>query len=90
MTLKSSPNPTWLDLKQLFWAWLLVLPFIALGAYGAHELIGWSSALWMGFWLAVLVTVVFLSIVVVSLVMSYLDDWHERNRTGHPSDPKVK
>lgn len=80
MAAPSTPSPTWVDLKQLIWAWLLVLPFIALASYGAHELLGWSTALWMGFWLAMLVTVTFVLLVVASLVLSYAGDWLTRRR----------
>ncbi len=82
MALRSTPDPTWLDLKQLFWAWLLVLPFIALASYGAHELLGWTTALWMGFWFGALVTVTLVLIVLASVAMSLLSDWHEQRENG--------
>lgn len=78
MPSRQSPNQTWLDLKQLLWAWLLILPFIALATYGARELLGWETALWMGSWLAALVTVTMLLIALVGFVLSALDEWRMR------------
>lgn len=88
MTRPPSRDPTWLDLKLLFWAWLLVMPFIALTSYGAHELLGWTTALWMGFWFAALVTVTFGLIIIASVVLSAISDWHDRrsNRRTSPND----
>jgi uncharacterized iron-regulated membrane protein len=78
--LRPTPNPTWIDLKQLLWAWLLVLPFIALASYGAHELLGWSTAIRMGVWLAILVTAALLLVVLASIALSVAHEWLDRRR----------
>lgn len=80
ISLRPTPNPTWTDLKQLLWAWLLVLPFIALASYGARELLGWSTAIRMGVGLAGLVTVALLLVVATSFIMSHVHDWLARRR----------
>ena len=68
------PDPTWRDLKQLAYAWLLVVPMIAMVCYGAARLVGPLAAFWIAVGLVTLTGVVFGLLVVTSFVVTYADD----------------
>ena len=68
------PNATWREVKQLGWATILVVPYIAVVCVGAARLIGWRAAFWVGSGLVALTVVTFLLLIAASLVVTYGDD----------------
>jgi hypothetical protein len=76
------PNATWRDIKQLVHAWLLVVPMIAVVCYGAARLVGLLAAFWIGVGLVALTGVVFAMLVVMSLVVTHVDDVINANLHG--------
>jgi hypothetical protein len=74
------PNPTWRDIKQLAYAFLLVVPMIGVVCYGASRLVGPLAALWIAVGLVSLTGVVFGLLVVTSIVVTYADDVMNANR----------
>jgi small-conductance mechanosensitive channel len=71
-------NATWLDLKQLAWGLLCILPFILVFAYGARVIVGPRAALWLGVGIAAAAIVAIGSVVVTSLLVSYGHDAFDR------------
>ena len=79
------PNATWRDIKQLAFAWLLVVPMVAVVCYGASRLVGPLAAFWIAIGLLTLTGVVFALLVLTSVVVTYADDamnakLHERRQ----------
>jgi hypothetical protein len=77
------PSATWRDIKQLGWALLLVVPFIAMVSYGAVGLVGKRAAFWIGVGLAALTVITFSLIVSFNLLASFGDDllqWVRRRK----------
>jgi hypothetical protein len=68
------PNATWRDVKQLGWAALLLVPYIAVVCVGAARLVGWRAAFWLGSGLVALPVVTFVLLIALSLVVTYGDD----------------
>lgn len=81
---RGPPSATWRDIKQLGWALLLVVPFIAVVSYGAVGLVGKRAAIWIGVGLAVLTVITFSLIVSVNLLASCGHDlWRWARRRRH-------
>ena len=76
------PDPTWRDIKHLAYAWLLVLPMIAVVCYGAARLVGPLAAFWIGVGLMTLTGVVFGLLVATSFVVTYVDDAMDAKNHG--------
>ena len=68
------PDPTWRDIKQLAYAWLLVVPMIAVVCYGASRLVGMIAAFWIAVGLVTLTSVVFGLLVMTSFLFTGADD----------------
>ena len=74
------------DVRQLVWATGLVYPFVALAAYGARDLVGHRTAMWLGVGFAVLATVaIWLSAAVGASINWWLDRSELRE---HPRDSR--
>lgn len=82
MSVLRKSNPTVLDLKQLIWAWLVLLPFIALGSFAVRHLLGWRVALWLGIGAAGFAAAIFLLITIGSLGVGYVYEWITTRRSG--------
>lgn len=83
--LAGPPNATWRDIKQLAYAWLLVMPMIAVVCYGAAGLVGPTAAFWIGVGLVTLTAIVFGMLVVTSFLVTWFDDAMNAKLHGRPS-----
>lgn len=75
VTRSRPPSATWRDIKQLGWAVLLVVPYVAVVCFGAAALVGWRAAFWVAVGLVSLTAVTFALLVVLSLLVTLVDDF---------------
>lgn len=68
------------ELKQLGYALVLIVPFIAVFAYGARVLLGNRTAFWLGVGIVATGVIAIGSVVVASLGSSYIVDWIRKRR----------
>jgi cation transporter-like permease len=72
---RAYPSATWEELKQFLVGLALVVPFIAVFAYGARVLLGPEMAFWLGVGIVGAAVVCYGSVVVACLVVSYAVDF---------------
>lgn len=71
---RAQRNETWADIKQFGYGLLLILPFLAVFAYGARVLIGGRAAVWVAVGIAAVGVVAYGSVILACLVVSYGHD----------------